>query len=330
VGYHSSVLIVIFVFGVLFSALYVSSQLAIPRHSPNIISTEPKISQLQVIETVEQHLRSRIPDLETLRLYFFLYNYTNDRNSDAPVGGWSFSSVKQNPELLNLPLFFVHANGTQYQINSTDGSYQVRCLKAPDINNCAFPKSTEYAVKDRLVYRTESIWYPPANISSSYYSPIEGYHIVDAETGELVWNSIDYYKDKLPAPPNLDYEGQKTIKQRLSERLNPPAVTQIDIEEGAASAVFPEQQQQKFFVPEIVRAVDTLSNRVVWTNKDTVAHTVRSDDGYSNPYTGKFSSDLIQPNEKYEYTFIEIGEYPYHCDLHPWMKGSVKVVENFV
>jgi plastocyanin len=182
-----------------------------------------------------------------------------------------------------------------------------------------------------LVYRTESIWYPPANISSSYYSPTEGYHIVDAETGELVWNSIDYYQVKKPAPPNIDYEGHKTLKMRINERLDPPEVTKVFIaEEASALSIYPEEQQrQRFFEPENARATETISNRVVWINEDMVTHTVVSDDGYTNPYTGLFKSDLIEPNETYQYTFIEAGEYAYHCDLHPWMKGTVEVLENF-
>lgn len=96
-GYRSSVLLVIFVFSMLFSTLSISSHLATPRHPPNVIPTEPKVSQLQVIETVEQHLKSKIPNLETARLYFYLYNYTDDSsyyNNDLAIGGWSFSHIK--------------------------------------------------------------------------------------------------------------------------------------------------------------------------------------------------------------------------------------------
>jgi hypothetical protein len=333
-------LIIILVFGVLFSTQFVSSQLSIPRHNPNVIPTQPKISQLQVIETVEKHVRSEIPDLQKLKLYFYLYNYTDDRYSADPDyanyldriarGGWTFSHVKENPELLNLPLYFVHANGTQCQINSTDGSYQMRCLRAPDISSCAFPKIAEYAVKDRLVFRAESIWYPPANVSQ-FYSIYEGYHIVDAETGELVWDSIDWERSKRPSPPNIDYEGQDTIAKRLNQRLNPPEVTRVYMQYGASEQPGSTEQKLpvKFFAPNDARGVELLNNEVVWLNQDSVVHTVRSDEDYSNPYTGKFSSDLIEPGTTYEYTFIELGEYPYHCDIHPWMTGKVTIVENF-
>ncbi|MGH9910899.1 MAG: cupredoxin domain-containing protein [Nitrososphaeraceae archaeon] len=36
---------------------------------------------------------------------------------------------------------------------------------------------------------------------------------------------------------------------------------------------------------------------------------------------------LIPANEQYEFTFTEVGEYPYHCEPHPWMTGKVSVTE---
>lgn len=319
----------------MFTALYSSSQ-STPRHPPDVIPTEPKISQLQVIETVEQHLRSQVPNLERVRLYFFLYNFTDSRYSSDPeyanyidriaVGGWQFSHVKENPELLNLPLFFVHANGTQYQINSTDGTYQVRCLKAPDINNCAFPKYAEYALKDRLVYRTESIWYPPAVVSSSY-STTEGYHAVDAETGELVWNTIDSQQNRLPSPRVDIYSNASnamTIRERMEAKLNPQETTEVQIVAGASNA-----EQMRNFVPQEGRGVMEISNKVRWTNYDAVAHTVTSDNDYSNEVGDRFDSGIIEPSDSYEFVFSEVGEFQYHCDFHPWMRGMIEIVPNF-
>jgi hypothetical protein len=344
VGERATALIIIaLAFGVLFSALYASAQLYAPRHPPNQIPTEPKISQLQAIETVEQHLAREITNFKEARLYFYQYNFSDSlyESGDSDYsdyihsinreGGWSFSLVKNNPELLQLPLFFVHANGTQYQINSTDHSFQMRCLKAPDPTYCGL--SSVYAAnaaRDRLVYRTETRW-QPSTVDVPYN---EGFHLIDAETGELVWNSVEYEKQRmrLAPAPNIDYEGHKTKADKLNELLNPPEVVRVRIAEGASLALSdsPEQQSSKrFFIPKEARAVETISNRVIWTNTDMVAHTVVSDNGYSNPYTSSFNSDFIEPNGTYEYTFVEVGEYPYHCEIHPWMWGKVVVVENF-
>lgn len=57
---------------------------------------------------------------------------------------------------------------------------------------------------------------------------------------------------------------------------------------------------------------------VTWTNKDGTTHTVTSD-------TATFDSGNLAANEKYSYTFSTAGTYPYHCTIHPYMKGTVIV-----
>ncbi len=57
---------------------------------------------------------------------------------------------------------------------------------------------------------------------------------------------------------------------------------------------------------------------VTWTNKDGTTHTVTSD-------TGAFDSGNLAANGKYSYTFSAAGTYPYHCTIHPYMKGTVIV-----
>jgi plastocyanin len=57
---------------------------------------------------------------------------------------------------------------------------------------------------------------------------------------------------------------------------------------------------------------------VRWVNKDPVGHTATSDDG-------DWGSALIGPGETWEHTFDAVGEFPYHCVPHPFMKGVVVV-----
>ncbi len=59
---------------------------------------------------------------------------------------------------------------------------------------------------------------------------------------------------------------------------------------------------------------------VVWTNKDKVAHTVTSD-------AGLFDSGLFAKGESFSFTFTEVGVFSYYCIPHPYMKGTVTVVE---
>jgi amicyanin len=62
---------------------------------------------------------------------------------------------------------------------------------------------------------------------------------------------------------------------------------------------------------------------VTWTNKDSIAHTVTSDDGVA----GGPNSQLIDQNKTYSFTFTKAGTYTYHCTPHSYMKGTVTVTE---
>ena len=57
---------------------------------------------------------------------------------------------------------------------------------------------------------------------------------------------------------------------------------------------------------------------VEWTNTGNAQHTVDSD-------TEVFESDILDPGETYSYTFDQTGIFPYHCDIHPHMRGMVIV-----
>ncbi|MEA2517751.1 MAG: hypothetical protein QOG16_1589 [Actinomycetota bacterium] len=64
-----------------------------------------------------------------------------------------------------------------------------------------------------------------------------------------------------------------------------------------------------------------VGDTVVWTNTGSTDHTVTSDDG-------AFDSGPIAPGSTWQYTFDEVGEFPYHCDPHPFMMASISVSEN--
>ncbi len=68
---------------------------------------------------------------------------------------------------------------------------------------------------------------------------------------------------------------------------------------------------------------------VTWRNDDLEAHTVTS--GSNGVPDNKFNSSpnfipLITPGATFSHTFIQAGEYPYFCLLHPNMAGTVTVV----
>lgn len=57
---------------------------------------------------------------------------------------------------------------------------------------------------------------------------------------------------------------------------------------------------------------------VTWFNGDTLDHTVTSDDG-------TFDSGNLPPGARWTHTFTQPGTYPYHCEPHPWMTGTIVV-----
>lgn len=59
---------------------------------------------------------------------------------------------------------------------------------------------------------------------------------------------------------------------------------------------------------------------VTWVNRHAANHDVVADDG-------TFASPLFGTGETYSFTFIEPGEYPYICSIHPSMRGRIIVTE---
>jgi plastocyanin len=59
--------------------------------------------------------------------------------------------------------------------------------------------------------------------------------------------------------------------------------------------------------------------RVRWINRDSTAHTATANNDRS------FDSGRLRPEERYKHTFKSAGKKPYHCEIHPDMKGRITV-----
>jgi plastocyanin len=59
--------------------------------------------------------------------------------------------------------------------------------------------------------------------------------------------------------------------------------------------------------------------KVRWINKDSTAHTATANNGRS------FDSGRLGPGKSYTHTFKSVGKKPYHCEIHPHMKGRITV-----
>jgi amicyanin len=61
-----------------------------------------------------------------------------------------------------------------------------------------------------------------------------------------------------------------------------------------------------------------VGDTVEWTNADAMGHTAVADDG-------SFKSPTLKNGAKFSYEFKTAGAVPYHCSIHPGMKGKVTV-----
>ncbi len=69
--------------------------------------------------------------------------------------------------------------------------------------------------------------------------------------------------------------------------------------------------------------VISVGTKVTWTNQSTAPHNVYS--GPSGKPDGKFQSPIFSPGGSYDFEFTAAGEYPYYCNLHPYMIGWITV-----
>lgn len=60
---------------------------------------------------------------------------------------------------------------------------------------------------------------------------------------------------------------------------------------------------------------------VTWVNDDSGRHTVTSKDDV-------FDSGMMGKAQSFSFTFDKAGEYPYFCEPHPNMMGTVVVTES--
>ena len=97
-----------------------------------------------------------------------------------------------------------------------------------------------------------------------------------------------------------------------------PVFANVTIAAGSAK----QSPGQKYFDPSEISVKS--GTTVVWTNADSVSHTVTSGDPNAGP-SGIFDSNLIKPGNTFTHRFDSVGTTPYFCSVHPWMTGKVTV-----
>jgi plastocyanin len=64
---------------------------------------------------------------------------------------------------------------------------------------------------------------------------------------------------------------------------------------------------------------------VTWVNQDSVEHQIINDTSGSNAEGAIFKSTSLPNGASYSFKFDIPGTYPYHCSIHPSMKGTITV-----
>ena len=72
----------------------------------------------------------------------------------------------------------------------------------------------------------------------------------------------------------------------------------------------------KFYSPPQLNVL--VGTTVTWRNTDTATHTVTAD-------AGSFDSGFVPPGGTYERLFSQPGVYAFHCTIHRFMRGVVRV-----
>jgi plastocyanin len=149
--------------------------------------------------------------------------------------------------------------------------------------------------------------------------------VVDVNRAEPVVEPEVVVEEPEPEVVVEEPEPEVVVEEPVAEPepIVEPEVIEIQILEGKVEIII---ENIEFIPNEIIIRVGTI---VTWINKDNSdplypEHTVSIDMLEIN------SPEIIfggGPNEEWSHTFVEIGEFSYHCTIHPWMTGKIIVVD---
>ncbi len=82
------------------------------------------------------------------------------------------------------------------------------------------------------------------------------------------------------------------------------------------------EPQPPFFSPNQLTIAP--GTPLTWKNRTQEPHTIVSDDcRFGNNCS--FDSGFLAPNARFALPSLKPGRYPYHCSIHPFMRGSLTI-----
>ena len=117
--------------------------------------------------------------------------------------------------------------------------------------------------------------------------------------------------------------GGFSVLKSISPGTTPSSTaTPVAVDTGA-----PQATTNQILIKGYAFSPDTLTvkvgTKVTWMNQDLARHTITAD----VPSTSAPASALFGQNESVSFTFSTPGTYTYHCEPHPYMKGTVTVTQ---
>lgn len=150
--------------------------------------------------------------------------------------------------------------------------------------------------------------------------------------GAIFLSSLDKPQEKKENTENAQHDETNSDGHHNSD--NAQSIGEI-VDLTNESEVSVDIRDFKYTKPNIKIKKGT---KVTWTNQDAIQHNVMLDHGDNSnaPHNAPkpnevkpdvFAGPLLSKGESYSFTFNEVSTDPYHCSPHPYMKGSVTVVE---
>lgn len=318
-GLRSFVLVVVLVFGVMFSALYYASSRLSSQQQTNIIPTVPKVSEQQAIQIAENDLKKH--PIQGLARNCVCAVVPVFVDKYIPVS--EFQSNKAH-----LPLEYYHPNGTFYEINSTSTYYTIMGKHSlnDDIKSGYYQQyNGKFGVYLELG-KGRLYWI----LDGGDNNGIPFLYDIDAINGEIL--DSPYIRERT-AYPN---EAQNTTTTNTTAKAAVPSNTATTTSKSISEVIIPKNEslypQGKIgFHPSVIKVVIGENNTVRWINQDITIASIEADDnnkdvGFYNLTKGFL---IMAPEATFEYTFTRAGEYGYHSS-HTGQHGTVIVVEDNV
>ncbi|MFB5627778.1 MAG: hypothetical protein ACE5R5_06240, partial [Nitrosarchaeum sp.] len=114
-----------------------------------------------------------------------------------------------------------------------------------------------------------------------------------------------------------DEADTKTVDERHSLEI-----TIIPAKDSSISGC--EETAEGCYIPK--KVIMSLGGKIIFTNSDVVEHTFTATTTVEGT-AGVFDSGTVNVGGSYEWIPTDVGEFPYHCVIHPWMEGIIVVEE---